>query len=242
VTALEKGGSQSRVRQVEIELTGRILNGFYAHGERLPSEAELVKQFNVSRQTIHKALRELAKFGLVERNRRAGTIVIRKFQQTFVLPLTDISEDVFKRNSIYAFKLRRQTVLRNNTAFSWPDLPDDAEVVYVELLHYCDDVPVMLETRHINLGAAPDARNIDFSTIAPSPWLMSNIPWSSVSHRISAISSGEELARALDLTPGAACMAIERKTYHLALPITRVRMVLAGDRMDLRGEYVLPTL
>lgn len=239
---MEKSTSHSRMRQVEMELTSQILEGIYAAGDRLPSELKLVKRFNVSRQTIHKAIRELAKCGLVERNRRAGTVVTRKFHQTFMLPLTDIREDVCGRNSVYAFKLRQQTILRNNGTFNWPDLPVDAEVVYVELVHYSDDIPVMLETRHINLAAAPGARDVDFSTIAPSPWLLSNIPWSSVRHRISALACGEALAGLLDLTLGTACMAIERKTYHRELPITRVRMVLAGDRVDIRGDFTLPTL
>jgi GntR family histidine utilization transcriptional repressor len=242
VVSIEERGSHSRVRQVEMELTSQILEGIYAPGDRLPSEAELVKRFGVSRQTIHKAIRELARCGLVERNRRAGTVVTRKFHQTFMLPLTDIREDVRKRNAVYTFKRQRQTVLCNGDAFIWSDLADKAEALYVELIHYSDDTPVMLETRHINLAAAPGARDVDFSTIAPSPWLLSNVPWSSVRHRIGALACGSDVAALLDLTPGAACMTIERKTYHLDIPITRVRMVLAGDRMDVSGDFTLSTL
>jgi GntR family transcriptional regulator, arabinose operon transcriptional repressor len=53
-----------------------IQNGELTPGNRLPSEADLVEQFHVSRITVARALNELELKGLVERRAGAGTFVV----------------------------------------------------------------------------------------------------------------------------------------------------------------------
>jgi len=57
-----------------------IDSGRLKDGERLPSEAELVRQFAASRPTVARALRDLQNLGLVERKVGSGTYV-RKAQK-----------------------------------------------------------------------------------------------------------------------------------------------------------------
>jgi GntR family transcriptional regulator len=56
-------------------LRERIVNGDYYVGSILPSEADLMASFGVSRITVKRALDDLAKEGLVERSRGRGTTV-----------------------------------------------------------------------------------------------------------------------------------------------------------------------
>lgn len=57
-------------------LHGEIVAGSVKPGERLPSEAELVKTFGASRITVSRALRDLQHAGLVERRAGSGTYVL----------------------------------------------------------------------------------------------------------------------------------------------------------------------
>ncbi len=52
-----------------------ITNGTYPVGERLPSEAELSKQFDVSAITVKRALELLRSEGMIMRRPRIGTVV-----------------------------------------------------------------------------------------------------------------------------------------------------------------------
>ena len=52
-----------------------IHSGRWKRGERLPSEAELVRQFGASRITVGRAVRDLQLAGLVERRAGSGTFV-----------------------------------------------------------------------------------------------------------------------------------------------------------------------
>lgn len=61
--------------QILESLTTDIRNGKYPPGSKLPTEAQLSKQFFVSRITSKRALDELAANGLAVRHRRTGTFV-----------------------------------------------------------------------------------------------------------------------------------------------------------------------
>ncbi|HWC97159.1 MAG TPA: substrate-binding domain-containing protein [Candidatus Sulfopaludibacter sp.] len=64
-----------KYQRVLDKLAGDILSGRYAPGQKLPSEAGLVKQFATSRITIGRALRELTQRGMVDRIAGSGTYV-----------------------------------------------------------------------------------------------------------------------------------------------------------------------
>ena len=57
------------------ELGQRILSGEFAPGDRLPAEAELIEQYEVSRPVLREAVRVLVAKGLVLSRQRAGCIV-----------------------------------------------------------------------------------------------------------------------------------------------------------------------
>jgi GntR family transcriptional regulator len=61
--------------QLKKILEEKIRSREYKEKERFPSEAELGRQFNVSRITVRQALSELQKVGLVYRERGKGTFV-----------------------------------------------------------------------------------------------------------------------------------------------------------------------
>ena len=62
-------------QEISRELAQDIASGKYAVNGRLPSEAQLVKRFNVSRPTVARALRDLEAEGLIERRAGSGSYV-----------------------------------------------------------------------------------------------------------------------------------------------------------------------
>lgn len=65
-------------REISRELLAGIASGKYGPTGRLPSEAQLVKKFGVSRPTVGRALRDLQSEGLIERRAGSGTYVRRQ--------------------------------------------------------------------------------------------------------------------------------------------------------------------
>lgn len=67
----------SKHARVYATLRREIETGRWSPGERLPSEAQLIKRFGLSRITVGRALRDLQIAGLVERRAGSGTFVRR---------------------------------------------------------------------------------------------------------------------------------------------------------------------
>lgn len=59
-------------------LEERILNGYYPIGTHLPSEINLMEEFEVSRVTVRQAMDKLIVAGLIIRKRGKGTIVLER--------------------------------------------------------------------------------------------------------------------------------------------------------------------
>ncbi|MEQ8211023.1 MAG: GntR family transcriptional regulator [Lacipirellulaceae bacterium] len=68
-------GDQPRYRRIFELLRSQIWQGVYPPGQKLPTEAELMQHFEVSRTTVSRAMRDLEQMGLVDRCRGSGTYV-----------------------------------------------------------------------------------------------------------------------------------------------------------------------
>jgi GntR family phosphonate transport system transcriptional regulator len=60
---------------IRSELTGEIADGLHLPGDKLPTEADLSRRFDVNRHTVRRALAEMAKDGLVYSRRGSGVFV-----------------------------------------------------------------------------------------------------------------------------------------------------------------------
>ena len=87
-------------RLVYQALSREIQSGRLKHGDRLPSEAELVRMFGASRITVGRAVRDLQTQGLVERRAGSGTYVTGASAPgalSFGLLIPDLGEtDIFE--------------------------------------------------------------------------------------------------------------------------------------------------
>ena len=64
-----------KYQEIVDALSRDIRSGRYSRGQKLPSEAALVKKFSTSRITVGRAMRELRQLGLIERKAGSGSYV-----------------------------------------------------------------------------------------------------------------------------------------------------------------------
>ena len=64
-----------KYRDILEKIQEDIRSGHYAPGQRLPSEAELVRRYGASRMTVFRAMHELQTMGIVVRRVGSGTFV-----------------------------------------------------------------------------------------------------------------------------------------------------------------------
>lgn len=220
------------------QIEARIRSGEWAPGTRIPFEHELVAEHGCARATVNKALSRLAREGLIERRRRAGSFVARPQFHSAVIGVPDIGMLVAARGERYAWQLEECAL---DT-----DAPDpamaraDGRWLRLTGLHNATR-PFGWEARWIDLLTVPEAERVDFVREPPGAWLLGHVPWSDARHRIRAIAATPAAARRLGLAPGAPCLQVERWTWRSGAPVTYVRQLFPGDRYDLVEDFAPDT-
>lgn len=135
---------EARYQEIERQLRDRVLQS--APGDPLPSEADLAAQFGVSRMTARQAMQNLAREGLVERRRGAGTFVAVPPMHRHEGSLMSFSEDM-RRRGFTASSTLLEAGLRTATSSDIEALrlEPGVRVVAISRLRLADGRPLALE-------------------------------------------------------------------------------------------------
>ncbi|WP_309083486.1 GntR family transcriptional regulator [Chelativorans sp.] len=204
----------------------RIAERLWLPGALIPGEEVLAREFGAARATVNRALQELARAGLVERRRRAGTrVALYPMREArFVIPL--VRQEIEARGAAYQYRLRScEEVSPPELVRTRLGLLDDTPLLHVRCLHLADSAPYQYEDRWINLDAVPSVRDVDFTTVSPNEWLVENAPFTEAEFTFLAAAASAEEADLLQLREGSPVFVAERITWLRDKPITLVRMV-----------------
>jgi GntR family transcriptional regulator, histidine utilization repressor len=225
-------------QRIRAGIEEKILSGAWPPGHRIPFEHEIMAQHGCARMTVSKALTALVEAGLIVRRRRAGSFVAHPRLHSMVLDIPDIQSEISARGEAYAFRLLQRQIRRARA-----DREDEAalagggELLILRGLHVAGGRPFGLEDRLINVAAAPDAATVAFEAVSPGAWLLQHVAWTEAENRISAVSADARTAHLLEVPTGAACLAVERRTWRGTERITHVRQVFPGEAYDLVARF-----
>ena len=237
-TQAETSADLSLHQRIVNDIEGRILSGDWPPGHRLPFELEMAEQFQCSRMTVNKAMNQLARNGLIERRKKSGSFVIQPLAQSAVLEIRDIKLEVEGLGKAYRYTLASRAKRKARPADrALLGVGAVASVLAIRGLHHAGDRVFCLEERVINLSAVPEAANETFDRIAPGPWLLQQVPWSAAEHKIMAVAASEDVAAALDVPVGSACLVVERRTSMQGVFITHVRLTYLGSSHELVAKF-----
>lgn len=216
-------------RDVKTFVLNEIRQGRWRPGDLIPKEQELATRFDCARMTAHRALRELAEEGVVERRRRSGTRVALQSQRTTLIDIPRVEDDITASGAAYRYeRLSRRVAAPDQLARAQLQLDDSTQALRLECLHFANDVPFQFEERWVNLAAVPEAHEESFKDVSPNAWLLEQRPWSNVEHTISAVTASARVAQRLDLKPTDALLVLERRTWFEDDVITFARMSYPG--------------
>jgi DNA-binding GntR family transcriptional regulator len=140
-------------KQLTEIIKSQIESGQLKTGEKIPSEAELIKKYNVSRITVRAAISELVEDGVLVRSQGKGTFVA---SPKSVYQAND--HIGFTRSCILAGKtpstklLKAELVLPPSSIKKFLGIADDEKVIMTERLHSVDNEPISIETNHYPLS------------------------------------------------------------------------------------------
>lgn len=225
----------ARVKQF---LKDGLAAGRWAPGALMPSEAELVAQFGVSRMTVNRALRELQADGLVQRTQGVGTFAAPLHRLAAPLAIRDLHEELVERGQQHTTDVQLCREERAPAALAERlGLKAGARVFHVLLLHRCNGVPLQCEDRYVVPAWAPDFLETDFHTTTPTHVLLQRVPQWEGQYSIEAAAPTAQEAQLLQIAPGDPCLVVVRRTESRGKPITLARLVHPGQRYTIEGRF-----
>ena len=220
------------------DIARRILTGAWPPGHRIPSEHELMGQYDCSRMTVNKAISGLAEAGLVIRRRRAGSFVAPRRIEATVLDIPDIQAEVERRGQSYRYDLLSRTIRAPADGHSVDkELAGEGKLLELTGVHFAEGRPFAFEQRLISLEAVPAAADADFEHTPPGSWLLSVIPWTDARNGISAVHADPRIAAVLEVERNAACLQVDRETWFERSRVTTVRQIYPGNAYALYATF-----
>ncbi|WP_156291238.1 GntR family transcriptional regulator [Oceanobacillus salinisoli] len=132
--------------QLEEEIK-RMIQDELSPGDLLPSEREYAEKYDISRMTVRQAITNIAKEGLIYRQKGRGTFVAEKKFEQDLSGLSSFSEDMRNRGMVPSNKLLSFKVISNDPhVASILKTEPNAEIYEVIRVRLANEEPVALET------------------------------------------------------------------------------------------------
>lgn len=225
----------ARVKQ---HLKDRLAAGDWPAGVLMPSEAELVAQFGVSRMTVNRALKELQAEGLVDRVQGVGSFAAQLHRVSSMLQLRDLHEEIAERGHQHSAVVHLQAEEPAGDALAAQlGLAPGAPVFHTLIVHFENGVALQCEDRYVNPAAAPHYLAQDFTRTTPTNYLFEATSLWRAQYAIQAAQPTAQEARLLGIARTDACLVIVRRTFSREAPITLARLVHPGQRYQLDGQF-----
>lgn len=224
--------------QVKQHLKDGLASGRWAPGELMPSEAELVAAFGVSRMTVNRALRELQAEGLVLRTQGVGTFAAPLHRVSSTLTISDVHDEIVARGHRHQARVHLQRAERAGAALAAQlGLAEGAEVFHVLIVHLEDGLPLQCEDRYVNPAEAPAFLQADFTQHTPTHVLFESTSLWRAQFQVDAARPTAQEASLLGVAADEPCLVVVRRTFSRLAPITIARLVHPGRRYTLQGEF-----
>ncbi len=154
---LDQNASTPLYEQLKNAIKKEIDEKKYTSGDRMPSEAELEKQYNVSRITVRRAIKELCDEEVLVRRQGKGTFVIGKETRARLdRGVVGFHESIRKNGRSVTSEIVERQIIKVTESYA-KDLEIDPEddVVYLKRVMYADDKPIMIDNSYIPVKRFP---------------------------------------------------------------------------------------
>jgi len=228
---------EAAYRTVKNYIIEKIRSGAWVDGHRVPSEAELMKRFGLSRMTVNRALRELTAEQALTRVQGVGTFVAASKYQSTVVEIHNIADEIRARGHLHAAEVLLLKEEKAGEAGPRFGITAGSKLYHSLILHRENGVPVQLEDRFVNPAVAPDYLAQDFGRTTPNEYLMRVAPLERVEYAIEAAMPDAETRRLLAMRANEPCLVLNRKTWSHGLVASVAKLAHPASRYRFTGHF-----
>lgn len=221
--------------QIHNKMRQLIEEGKWQVGERIPSERDLAKTFNVSRMTLRQAIQTLVDEGILERKIGSGTFVSSQKVQERMTGIESFTETMLSQgrkptSNTVSYHVKPASISETEQL----QLEDETLVLRMERVRYADGIPICFEVATIpyhlieSLGKKEITSSL-YKTLEEKK----EIHVGKAEQTISAMLASERIAEFLDIKRGEAILQLKQITYSRnGIPFEYVRTQYVAERFE----------
>lgn len=151
--------------KISQDIIVRIKSGVLRPGMKIPSENEIIRDFNVSNTTARKILQEIVNAGWAYRVKGKGTFVRTRDVERSVTRILGFSRNMIEAGFSPSTRLLESFVVNKDYSdtINGRIYKMNAPLLKIRRLRYADDIPMMLETRYISMALCEGIDKKDLS-------------------------------------------------------------------------------
>lgn len=189
----------------------KIQQGYFK--EKIPSERELMEEYDVSRSTVREAISQLVIDGIVEKVHGKGTFISKKpihFWSGNLMSTTDIIKSMGMKPSTKLIENRRITV-----SGELKEAINLVEAYLIKRIRFADGIPLAVETQYypIEIGEQLAKLDINEGTLYDLLENVLNIELHDSEEIVTSNVPTPEDAKLLNLEKGQSTLQLERFVY-----------------------------
>ncbi|MER2181393.1 MAG: GntR family transcriptional regulator [Desemzia incerta] len=221
--------------QIHNKIRKMIEEGKWQVGERIPSERDLAKTFEVSRMTLRQAVQTLVDEGILERRVGSGTYVSSQKVQEKMTGIQSFTETILSQGKTPTSKTVSYHVKPASVSEAEHlNLQNETVVLRMERVRFADDVPICFEVATIpyHLVESLGKKEIT-SSLYRTLEEKKDIHVGKAEQTISAMLASERTAEHLNIKRGEAILRLKQITYSKDnKPFEYVRTQYVADRFE----------
>ena len=238
LTAQHTASNGSLFQQIKDHILHEIKLGHWREGDVIPTEQALSKQFNVSRMTVNRALRELTAEQILTRIQGSGTYVAQQKYKATLIQVKNIAEEIKNRGHFHRSELlcleRCKATEKQARQF---EVNLNHLLFHSVIVHFENDVAIQIEDRWVNADIAPEYMHQDFYTITPNEYLMKVAPLQGADYSIEACIAPANITEMLAMNPKEPCLVLNRVTKSMDRIASVATMWHPGMRYQFTGSF-----
>lgn len=230
--------SPPRYAAIKQSIRDAVRRGCLKPGDRVPSEAELVDQFGVSRMTANRALRELQAAGILVRRAGSGSFIAEAKPIGQTIEIRNIADEVRGRGHDYRARVIQNREVRASIETApLLNVRVGTKLFHSIIVHHEDEFPIQIEERFVLASIAPAYGKLDFTQMTPNAYLMRIAPLERVEHRVCATMPDERMRSMLGLFEGEPILQMTRRTWSHSRLVSHALLTHPGTRFELSATF-----
>jgi GntR family transcriptional regulator len=141
-----------------------IESGVLKYGEKILSEKDIMAKYKVSSTTARKSIEMLRRENLIESIQGKGTFILQTKILRSLKKVISFSENMKRQSIEPTARLIEKSVLDGYTEYHKKlNLLEGEKILKIKRIKYGDGIPLLIDTRYINLKYCPGMEKMDFS-------------------------------------------------------------------------------